>query len=699
MSIFNLNRARAVPEVFNKARKPDYSVYDVLSANIMIADTDYDIVYANPAVLDMLLSAEVDIKKDLPRFSVNTVVGTSMDDFHVNPSHQRGVLDKLSSTYKTKALIGGRTFELVASPMFNEQSQRSGTIVEWFDLTELTAERKLAVENSRIRSALVSVTGNVMIADADNVIVFCNDSVKSMLRASETDLRKVLPNFSVDNLVGVSIDDFHANPGHQRGLLDGLNSTYKTQIEIAGHIFALVANPVFGADRERIGTVVEWLDKTDEVATNKEIQSIVEAASDGDLESRISLDGKEGFFHQVSSGVNSLFDVMQGITQDINALVAQAIKGNLEERISLDGKGGMFLELSQSLNSLVDTFDHVVTDVNTSVGALAEGDLTRSINADYPGAFGELKDNVNETIGKLTEVVSEIKDSASLVKSGSEEIASGNTNLSQRTEEQAASLEETSSAMEEMTSTIQQNAGNAKAADGLAQGARDSAENGGKVVGSAVEAMAAISESSKKISDIISVIDEIAFQTNLLALNASVEAARAGDQGRGFAVVADEVRNLAGRSATAAKEIKELIVDSGAKVEEGSRLVNQSGETLDEIVVAVKKVSDIITEISTASEEQAAGIDEVNKAVIQMDEMTQQNAALVEEAAAASESLGEQSENLDDLISFFNVGGAPKSRKVAKSRAKVREPGPSRQTTRSRQSSVSKTDDDDWAEF
>ncbi len=234
--------------------------------------------------------------------------------------------------------------------------------------------------------------------------------------------------------------------------------------------------------------------------------------------------------------------------------------------------------------------------------------------------------------------------------------ASGNTNLSQRTEEQAASLEETSSAMEEMTSTIQQNAGNSKQANSLAQSARDTAENGGRVVGEAVAAMEAINESSKKISDIIGVIDEIAFQTNLLALNASVEAARAGDQGRGFAVVADEVRNLAGRSATAAKEIKELIQDSSSKVEEGSGLVNQSGETLEEIVNSVKKVSDIVAEISTASEEQAAGIDEVNKAVIQMDELTQQNAALVEEAAAASESLGEQAESLERLIRFFNVG-------------------------------------------
>jgi methyl-accepting chemotaxis protein len=209
--------------------------------------------------------------------------------------------------------------------------------------------------------------------------------------------------------------------------------------------------------------------------------------------------------------------------------------------------------------------------------------------------------------------------------------------------------------MEEMTSTVKQNADNAGEANQLAMAAREQAEKGGAVVSQAVKAMNEINGSSKKISDIIGVIDEIAFQTNLLALNASVEAARAGDQGRGFAVVASEVRNLAGRSATAAKEIKDLIQDSAGKVDEGSRLVNESGETLEEIVNGVKKVTDIVGEIAAASQEQSSGIEEVNKAIVQMDELTQQNAALVEEAAAASESLGEQADDLSQMMTFFTV--------------------------------------------
>jgi len=292
--------------------------------------------------------------------------------------------------------------------------------------------------------------------------------------------------------------------------------------------------------------------------------------------------------------------------------------------------------------------------------AFAAGDFTDKITVDSTNEIGQVLTALQLTQESLGQMVRQIKTAAGSVFRGAEEISQGNANLSQRTEEQSSSLEETASSMEEMTSTVKQNADNAGQANQLATAARDQAEKGGAVVGRAVSAMTEINESSKKIADIIGVIDEIAFQTNLLALNAAVEAARAGEQGRGFAVVATEVRSLAGRSATAAKEIKDLIQDSVRKVEDGSALVTQSGQTLEQIVSSVKKVSDIIAEIAAASREQSSGIEQVNKAVMQMDEMTQQNAALVEEATAASQSMAEQASQLNSLMEHYQIpGGDP----------------------------------------
>ena len=297
-----------------------------------------------------------------------------------------------------------------------------------------------------------------------------------------------------------------------------------------------------------------------------------------------------------------------------------------------------------------------VAETQAAVTAATKGDLTQRIPVEgKTGELATLTKSVNSLIDVVTSLVGEIKDAAERVQGGAQEISSGNSNLSQRTSSQAASLEETASSMEEMATTVKQTAVNAAEANRLAIEACAKAESGGSVVGSAVKAMSGINGASSKIADIIGVIDSIAFQTNLLALNAAVEAARAGDQGRGFAVVATEVRSLAGRSATAAKEIKALIQDSVARVAEGSRLVDESGSTLTEIVSAVRKVTSIVAEIAAASREQSSGIEQVNKAVVQMDESTQQNAALVEEAAAASHAIVEQVQALNSLVSAYKL--------------------------------------------
>jgi methyl-accepting chemotaxis protein len=469
-------------------------------------------------------------------------------------------------------------------------------------------------EAALIRGALDSTSTNVMVADTDLNIVYLNETVLQMMRNAEADIRRDLPQFHVDRLLGANIDIFHRNPAHQRSMLAGLNKTFTSRLNIGGRKFRIIANPVFGAGGERLGTVVEWQDRTQETAVEEELAEVVGAARLGDLRKRIGMEGKDGFFKALAEGVNGILDNMAQLVEETSVVTEAGQQGDLTPRIELAGKSGAFEKLSASVNALLDD---------------------------------------------MSDVVRQIKAAAAEVQVGAEEISKGNTDLSQRTEEQASSLEETASSMEQMTSTVKQTADNASQADQLAIAARQKAEKGGAVVGQAITAMGGINAASRKIADIIGVIDEIAFQTNLLALNAAVEAARAGEQGRGFAVVATEVRNLAGRSATAAKEIKTLIQDSVAKVDEGSRLVNESGQTLEDIVAAVKKVTDIVAEIAAASREQSSGIEQVNKAVTQMDETTQQNAALVEEAAAASQAIVGQSQALSELISRYVVGGEP----------------------------------------
>ncbi len=513
-----------------------------------------------------------------------------------------------------------------------------------------------AVVITRLRGALDSTSTNVMVADSDCNIVYMNRAVTTLFREAESDIRRDLPNLNAAKLMGANIDIFHRSPSHQRNLLAHLSGTHTAQMVIGGRTMRIIANPIHSESGERMGTVVEWSDRTQELAAEKEVASIVDAVIRGDLAQRISLDGKVGFFAALSQGINGIVENVAGVVTEVHKLVAAANSGNLEVRMQFEGKAGLNRTLGEGINELVAEVSSVVDEVQKLVSAANEGDLTARMPVEGRGGlFQKVGVGINEFTANMSGIVAQVKRAAGEVSRGADEISQGNTDLSQRTEEQASSLEETASSMEEMTSTVKQNADNAAQANQLAAAARQQAEKGGAVVSRAVTAMSGIKDGSKRIADIIGVIDEIAFQTNLLALNAAVEAARAGEQGRGFAVVASEVRNLAGRSATAAKEIKALIQDSVHRVDEGSTLVVQSGATLEEIVAAVKKVADIVGEIAAASHEQSAGIDQVNKAVMQLDELTQQNAALVEEASAASQSMAEQARALNDSMSRYAV--------------------------------------------
>ncbi len=523
-------------------------------------------------------------------------------------------------------------------------------------LESIKASIHVAEENARIRQALDSTSSNVMLADNSRTIIYMNKSVEAMLRIAEADFRTALPHFSVDKILGSNMDIFHKNPAHQMKLLENLTSTYVGNILLGGRHMRLTANPIFAKDGTRLGSVVEWIDRTQEVGVELEVSNVVKAAG----------------------------------------------AGNFKARILTQGKTGFFLNLAEGLNSLMETSEVGLGEVNRVLGAMAKGDLTERITADYAGTFGDLKNYCNQTTESLTEMMTEIRTAAETIFTASSEIAQGNADLSSRTEQQAANLEETASSMEELTSTVKLNADNAKQANVLAEKASTVATDGGSLIQQVVVTMSSINESSQKIADIIGVIDGIAFQTNILALNAAVEAARAGDQGRGFAVVASEVRTLAQRSANAAKDIKGLISDSVKKIESGNTLVGKSGETMKEIVSAIKRVNDIMSEIAAASAEQSTGIEEVTTAISQMDDMTQQNAALVEEAAAAAESLQSQADQLTQSVSQFRLSNEISSgykKQAARLPVQNSAAKPAIKSSSARKLSPPKNKDDEWESF
>lgn len=479
----------------------------------------------------------------------------------------------------------------------------------------LDSEREASNETLRLKVALDASSNSVMVANPDGKIIYCNTALFGMMHQAESDIRKELPDFRVDSIVGSNFDSYHQHPSHQRNLLAALKTSHRSEVRIGERTFTLVTNPIINPAGDRLGTVVEWHDRTAEVHIEGNVSEIIHAAAIGDFGKRLE-------------------------TQQL---------------------GGFFKSLSEGINHLLEANSNALADVGVTLKSLSQGDLTHKIDTEYQGTLGKLKDDANATVDQLQSIVLSIKQAADAINTAAQEIATGNQDLSSRTEEQASSLEETASSMEQLTNTVKQNADNAAQANQLAIRAQEVAVEGGEMVARVVDTMNAIHHSSNRIADIIGVIDGIAFQTNILALNAAVEAARAGEQGRGFAVVATEVRNLAQRSAGAAKEIKELISDSVSKVEAGNAQVGQAGHTMKNVVASIRQVASIIGGISEASREQSSGIEQVKIAITQMDCATQQNAALVEQAAAAAESLEEQAGNLGTAVSVFKLSGAHQS--------------------------------------
>ncbi len=467
---------------------------------------------------------------------------------------------------------------------------KSMQIKQGFDVNNT---RYLAQQTNRIKTALDVAETNVMMADANNNIIYINNATQTMFNEIEDELKEVLPNFKADKLLGSNIDQFHKNPAHQQGMLKNLKSTYVATMPVGSLTMQITATPVFDKNHKRLGTVVEWLNRTVEIGVETEVANIVEAAANGDFSQHINEQGKKGFY----------------------------------------------LTLSKGINAVLKTTSTGIDDVVRVLRSLSQGDLSQTINADYNGVFDQLKNDANTTIERLTDVIGKVHSNTDQSADTAQEVNSTAQILGQGSSEQAASLEQISSSMEQMSANIRQSADNASQTEQIAQKAAVDAKESGQSVSEAVVAMKAIAEK-------ISIIEEIARQTNLLALNAAIEAARAGEHGKGFAVVAAEVRKLAERSQKAAGEIGDL---SGSTVV----IAEQAGEKLLQLVPDIQKTAELVQEISVASREQDVGSEEINKAIQQLDQTVQRSASSAEELAASASQLTSQAEDQRKTMSFF----------------------------------------------
>jgi methyl-accepting chemotaxis protein len=608
--------------------------------------------------------------------------------------------------------------------------------------------RRFQQASRRRLMALDAVRANVMISDANLNIVYMNPAVRDFLEKVEDDLRKELPRFSMAKLIGSNIDIFHKNPSHQRTMLAQLKQRHNATITVGSHTFDLLVTPLMIGNK-RTGFVVEWADAkprlmnfdyATQIAAFGRSQAMIEFKNDGTIvtanENFLRLMGYS--LDEIKGKPHSMFiDPKERDTpqhaQFWDGLRHGEFRAAEFRRLT---KQGNYVTIQGSYNPILDEKGTVikvvkicidvtklvqsVTEIAGALSALADGDLERRITEPLTVELDNIRADFNRALDKLQDTMKSIAITADAVREGAKEITNASDDLSRRTEQQAASIEETAAALDQITATVRKTAEGAVEARSVVGTAKGDAQRSGTVVHEAVTAMQAIESSSKKIENIIGVIDEIAFQTNLLALNAGVEAERAGDAGRGFAVVATEVRALAQRSADAAKEIKALISASGEQVGSGVRLVGLTGEALTRIVGHVDQMSGLMAEIASAAQEQATGLGQVNSAVNQMDKVTQQNAAMVEQSTAASHSLAGEAEELTRLVKQFKTGAgqrnraasgapskAPSSPRPAADRptgdrarpASPREHAPSVKRSPSREPVAVQGQEDNWSEF
>ena len=675
------------------------------SVAIMMVDRDFKVHYVNEETQKLLKDNATSFRALWPSFDPDKIIGSCIDMFHKNPAHQRNMLaDPSRLPFRTDISVGDKKFALNVSAVFDAAKNYVGNVLEWKDVGQQRVHEGLIAALDRSQATIeFALDGRILDANKNflDVMGYTLDEIRGQHHS-------------------MFVDREYAKTPEYRAFWERLNRG-----EFVADKFKRIArggkdvwiqasyNPILDQSKKPYKVVKFATDITAIENETNEFKAKISAISRAQAVIEFSLDGKilnanENFLatmgynaSEVVGRQHSMFvDPEYAKSNDYRMFWDRLNHGEfIADKFKRIGRGGKEVWIQASYNPLLDLNGkpfkvvkfatdvtdievktraadqeraeraaeqaHVVSSLATGMKDLSSGNLVARLNEPFAGEYDQLRQDFNLALERLQDTMKTVLSSASGISTGAGEISQAADDLSKRTEQQAASLEETAAALEEITATVKKTAQNATAASAIVTTAKAAAEDGGQIVGTAITAMGQIEQSSKQITDIIGVIDEIAFQTNLLALNAGVEAARAGDAGKGFAVVASEVRALAQRSSEAAREIKTLIKASSEHVASGVKLVGELAQALRKIVSQVIEINTLVTEMAQAAQQQSTGIEEVNTAVTQMDQVTQQNAAMVEESTAASRNLASETNELSDLVSFFKVGAEGAPRKTA----------------------------------